>query len=210
MPLEGNGGQRRLGWGRRQSRWLRTADGFAVCAASVNSILKRSATRLAYTNGERVLTKGWLSLAGAALNLHPMAEGICHDALSFRASTIGRGSLLLYVCLGGRADGDYESSLEIHVRQAFAGMAALMFCAFSAATAAAMDRGQFQNVPPEIREWFENMRSPKGIVWATFDFHRPAFPVASRRLGPSRKYNSLARCYYLDGDLPRPPSPRRR
>jgi hypothetical protein len=108
------------GWGRRQSRWLRTADGFAVCAASVNSILKRSATRLAYTNGERVLTKGWLSLAGAALNLHPMAEGICHDALSFRASTIGRGSLLLYVCLGGRADGDYESSLEIHVRQAFA------------------------------------------------------------------------------------------
>jgi hypothetical protein len=55
-------------------------------------------------------------------------------------------------------------------------IAALMFCAFSAATAAAMDRGQFQNVPPEIREWFENMRSPKGIVWATFDFHRPAFP----------------------------------
>jgi hypothetical protein len=31
-------------------------------------------------------------------------------------------------------------------------MAALMFFAFSAATAAAMDRGQFQNVPPEIRE----------------------------------------------------------
>jgi hypothetical protein len=26
----------------------------------------------------------------------------------------------LYVCLGGRADGDYESSLEIHVPQAFA------------------------------------------------------------------------------------------
>jgi len=29
--------------GRGQSRWLRTADGFAVCAASANSILKRSA-----------------------------------------------------------------------------------------------------------------------------------------------------------------------
>jgi hypothetical protein len=26
----------------------------------------------------------------------------------------------LYVCLGGTADGDYESSLEIHVPQAFA------------------------------------------------------------------------------------------
>jgi hypothetical protein len=115
-------------------------------------------------------------LAGAALNLHPMAEGICHDALSFRASTIGRGSLLLYVCLGGRADGDYESSLEIHVRQAFAGMAALMFCAFSAATAAAMDRGQFQNVPPEIREWFENMRSPKGIGGRRLIFIDPPFP----------------------------------
>jgi hypothetical protein len=41
-------------------------------------------------------------------------------------------------------------------------VAALMLCAVSA-TAAAMDRGQFKNVPPEIREWFENMRSPMGF-----------------------------------------------
>jgi hypothetical protein len=36
-------------------------------------------------------------------------------------------------------------------------IAALMCCAVST-TAAAMDRGQFKNVPPEIREWFENMK----------------------------------------------------
>jgi hypothetical protein len=39
-------------------------------------------------------------------------------------------------------------------------IATLMFCAVSATAAPAMDRGQFKNVPPEIREWFENMRSP--------------------------------------------------
>jgi hypothetical protein len=42
-----------------------------------------------------------LSLAGAALDLHPMAEGICHDALSSRASTFGRGSFL-FICVFGR------------------------------------------------------------------------------------------------------------
>ena len=41
-------------------------------------------------------------------------------------------------------------------------IATLMLCAVSA-SAAAMDRGQFKDVPTEIREWFENMRSPKGI-----------------------------------------------
>ena len=44
-------------------------------------------------------------------------------------------------------------------------IATLMFCAVSA-TAAAMDRGQFKDVPPAIREWFENMRSPKGTCVA--------------------------------------------
>jgi hypothetical protein len=84
----------------------------------------------------------------------------------------------LYVCLGGRADGDYESSLEIHVPQAFAADGCAMFCAFSAATAAAMDRGQFQNVPPEIREWFENMRSPKGIMCCSYaDGHRTGYDI---------------------------------
>jgi hypothetical protein len=43
-------------------------------------------------------------------------------------------------------------------------VATLMFCAVSATAAAAMDRGQFKDVPPAIREWFENMRSPNGIV----------------------------------------------
>ena len=42
-----------------------------------------------------------------------------------------------------------------------------MLCAVST-TAAAMDRGQFKDVPPAIREWFENMRSPKGISCCSY------------------------------------------
>jgi hypothetical protein len=33
MPLEGMGGTAAV-WGRRQSRWLRTAGGFAVCSST--------------------------------------------------------------------------------------------------------------------------------------------------------------------------------
>ena len=56
-------------------------------------------------------------------------------------------------------------------------IATLMFCVVSA-TAAAMDRGQFQNVPPEIREWFENMRSPNGISCRSYaDGHRTGYDI---------------------------------
>jgi hypothetical protein len=56
-------------------------------------------------------------------------------------------------------------------------IAALMFCVFSA-TAAAMDRGQFKDVPPAIREWFENMRSPKGILCCSYaDGHRTGYDI---------------------------------
>ena len=54
----------------------------------------------------------------------------------------------------------------------------LMFCAVSATAVAAMDRGQFKNVPPEIREWFENMRSPKGILCCSYaDGHRTGYDI---------------------------------
>jgi hypothetical protein len=56
-------------------------------------------------------------------------------------------------------------------------IATLMFCAVST-IAAAMDRGQFQNVPPEIRAWFENMRSPKGISCCSYaDGHRTGYDI---------------------------------
>jgi hypothetical protein len=52
-----------------------------------------------------------------------------------------------------------------------------MFCAVSA-TAAAMDRGQFKDVPPEIRQWFENMRSSKGIMCCSYaDGHRTGYDI---------------------------------
>lgn len=56
-------------------------------------------------------------------------------------------------------------------------IATLMFCAVSA-TAAAMDRGQFKDVPPAIRDWFENMRSPKGIACCSYaDGHRTGYDI---------------------------------
>ena len=56
-------------------------------------------------------------------------------------------------------------------------IAVLMFCAVSA-TATAMDRGQFKNAPPEIREWFENMRSPKGTLCCSYaDGHRTGYDI---------------------------------
>src|SRR5262249_18889147 len=42
-------------------------------------------------------------------------------------------------------------------------IASLVFCAVGATAAIAMDRGQFANVPPEVREWFEHLQSPKGV-----------------------------------------------
>jgi hypothetical protein len=57
-------------------------------------------------------------------------------------------------------------------------IATLMFCAVSATAAAAMDRGQFKNVPPPIREWFENMRSPNGISCCSYaDGHRTGYDI---------------------------------
>jgi len=56
-------------------------------------------------------------------------------------------------------------------------IATLMFCAASA-TGVAMDRGQFNNVPPEIRERFENMRSPYGIMCCSYaDGHRTGYDI---------------------------------
>ena len=56
-------------------------------------------------------------------------------------------------------------------------IAMLMLCAVSA-IAAAMDRGQFKDVPPEIRWWFENMRSPKGISCCSYaDGHRTGYDI---------------------------------
>ena len=56
-------------------------------------------------------------------------------------------------------------------------IASLVFCAVSA-TVAAMDRGQFENVSPEIRAWFENMRSPNGIMCCSYaDGHRTGYDM---------------------------------
>ena len=54
----------------------------------------------------------------------------------------------------------------------------LMFCAVSATAAIAMDRGQFANVPLDVREWFEHMRSPKGILCCSYaDGHRTGYDI---------------------------------
>jgi len=41
-----------------------------------------------------------------------------------------------------------------------------------------MDQGQFSNVPREVREWFEHMRSPTGVLCCSFaDGHRTGYDI---------------------------------
>ena len=57
-------------------------------------------------------------------------------------------------------------------------IAALVFCAVSATAAIAMDRGQFANVPPEVREWFEHLRSPNGVPCCSYaDGHHTGYDM---------------------------------
>jgi hypothetical protein len=57
-------------------------------------------------------------------------------------------------------------------------IASLVFCAVSATATIAMDRGQFANVPPEVREWFEHLRSPNGMSCCSYaDGHRTGYDM---------------------------------
>jgi hypothetical protein len=57
-------------------------------------------------------------------------------------------------------------------------IASLVFCAVSVTAATAMDRGQFANVPPEVREWFEHLQSPKGVPCCSYaDGHRTGYDM---------------------------------
>jgi hypothetical protein len=68
------------------------------------------------------------------------------------------------------------SALEPRNRKAGSMIASLVFCAVSATAAIAMDRGQFANVPLEVREWFEHLRSPTGVPCCSYaDGHRTGY-----------------------------------
>jgi hypothetical protein len=55
-------------------------------------------------------------------------------------------------------------------------IASLVFCVVSATAALAMDRGQFANVPLEVREWFEHLQSPKGVPCCSYaDGHHTGY-----------------------------------
>jgi len=59
-------------------------------------------------------------------------------------------------------------------------IASLAFCAVGATAAIAMDRGQFSKVPREVRDWFEHMRSPKGVLCCSYaDGHRTGYDMRS-------------------------------
>ena len=41
-----------------------------------------------------------------------------------------------------------------------------------------MDRGQFANVPSDVREWFEHLRSPNGMSCCSYaDGHRTGYDM---------------------------------
>jgi hypothetical protein len=70
------------------------------------------------------------------------------------------------------------SALEPRNRKAGSIIVSLVFCAVSATAASAMDRGQFANVPPEVREWFEHLQSPAGVSCCSYaDGHRTGYDM---------------------------------
>ncbi|MGB6767560.1 MAG: hypothetical protein WBE50_05625 [Methyloceanibacter sp.] len=70
------------------------------------------------------------------------------------------------------------SALEPRNRKAGSMIASLVFCTVSATAAIAMDRGQFANVPPEVRQWFEHLRSPAGMLCCSYaDGHRTGYDM---------------------------------
>ena len=57
-------------------------------------------------------------------------------------------------------------------------LTSLVFCVVSVTAATAMDRGQFANVPLEVREWFEHLRSPNGVLCCSYaDGHRTGYDM---------------------------------
>jgi hypothetical protein len=57
-------------------------------------------------------------------------------------------------------------------------LTSLAFCAVSVTAATAMDRGQFANVPLEVREWFEHLQSPNGVPCCSYaDGHRTGYDM---------------------------------
>jgi hypothetical protein len=68
------------------------------------------------------------------------------------------------------------SALEPRNRKAGSMIASLVFCAVSATAAIAMDGGKFANVPLEVRQWFEHLRSPTGVPCCSYaDGHRTGY-----------------------------------
>jgi hypothetical protein len=57
-------------------------------------------------------------------------------------------------------------------------LTSLVFCAVSVTAATATDRGQFANVPLDVREWFEHLRSPSGVPCCSYaDGHRTGYDM---------------------------------
>jgi len=70
------------------------------------------------------------------------------------------------------------SASALRNRKARPLITSLVFCAVSATAVTAMDRGQFANVPLEVREWFEHLRSPTGVPCCSYaDGHRTGYDM---------------------------------
>jgi hypothetical protein len=77
-----------------------------------------------------------------------------------------------------KESGPASGTAKLLDRKAGSIIASLVFCAVSATAASAMDRGQFANVPPEVREWFEHLQSPTGVsCCSSADGHRTGYDM---------------------------------
>jgi hypothetical protein len=70
----------------------------------------------------------------------------------------------------------------------------------SATAVAAMDRGQFANVPLEVREWFEHLRSPTGVSCCSYaDGRRTRYDMRQGQYWVPIRYSG-AQCNFQGGN----------
>lgn len=102
----------------------------------------------------------------------------CATGVNAAAGVAGRDSRLCLMPIGAAM-----SLKEIQIRNfpraiKLAALRAALVTVFIGAPAVAHDNGQFGDVPPQVREWFHNVRSAKGIPCCDIaDGHRTDFDM---------------------------------
>jgi hypothetical protein len=103
----------------------------------------------------------------------------CAPPLRLRGRREGQMAITITVCCRRHLVRAYSlSASALRNCKARPLITSLVFCAVSVTAATAMDRGQFANVPLEVRKWFEHLRSPNGVPCCSYaDGHRTGYDM---------------------------------